>query len=262
MEHEQDHDESIVFEQPLNERVRTLMRLEHLFGQARFAMEGDTLWHSRLGVSTIGEILDLFSRGDLKTELIKELDRVTSLLRRLEERPGVDTDRLHHVIERCGTLHERLGQHTGQLGAALRQDDLLSNVMQRAGIAGGTCAFDLPRYHRWLSRPASARQHDLENWYASIDTVRDATETVLGLLRDSAIPKECHSRKGTYQRNLDKNTSYQLVRVELPADSSEYPEISGTKMFITIRFMEQNGTLDRPQQSTEDKRFVLQLCVL
>lgn len=253
---------SVTFEQPLNERIRTLMRLEHLFAQARFAVSGETPWHSRLAVSTLGEILDIFGRGDLKTELIKELERVTSMLRRLEERPGVDTDRLHHVLDRCRTLTERLGGHTGQLGSLLRQDDLLSNIMQRSGIAGGTCAFDMPRYHRWLSRPAEARQQDLEAWFSSIDTVRDATETVLELLRDSAIPRECCARNGIYQRNLDKSTSYQLVRVDLPLDSRRFPEISGTKMFITVRFMEQVTTADRPHQADEDVNFVLQLCVL
>lgn len=253
---------SLTFEQPLNERVRTLMRLEHLFAQARFAVEGETAWHSRLAITTLIELLDIFGRGDLKTELIKELERVTSMLRRLEERPGVDTDRLHHVIERCRTLTERLGTHTGQLGAVLRQDDLLGTITQRAGIAGGTCAFDLPRYHRWLARPAQARQQDLEVWFGTVDLVREATETILELLRDSAVPKECRARNGIYQRNLDKNTAYQLVRVELPHDSRRFPEISGTKMFITVRFMEQLNTVDRPHQADEDVDFILQLCVL
>ena len=252
----------VTFEQPLNERIRTLMRLEHLFAQGRFAVAGETPWHSRLAVTTLAEILDIFGRGDLKTELIKELKRVTELLGRLEERPGVDTDRLHHVMQRCTTLTERLGGHTGQLGAVLRQDDLLGNIMQRTGIAGGTCAFDLPRYHRWLCRPADARQQDLEAWYSSIDTVRDATETILELLRDSAVPTECIARNGIYQRNLDRNMSYQLVRVDLPVDSRRFPEISGTKMFVTIRFMEQNSTVDRPAQANEDVDFILQLCVL
>ncbi|WP_290649442.1 cell division protein ZapD [Aquisalimonas sp.] len=254
--------ESVIFEQPLNERVRTLMRLEHLFAQARFAVEGETPWHSRLAITTLGELLDIFSRGDLKTELIKELDRVTKMLRQLEERTGVDTDRLHYVLERCQRLTERLGGHTGQLGAVLRQDELLASILQRTGISGGTCAFDLPRYHLWLSRPANARQGDLEAWYGSIDSVRDATETVLELLRDSAIPRECVARNGIYQRNLDKSMPYQLVRVDLPVDSRRFPETSGTRMFVTIRFMEQGETLDRPHQAHEDVPFLLQLCAL
>lgn len=260
--HQADANQTVTFEQPLNERIRTLMRLEHLFAQARFAIEGETAWHSRLAVSTLGEILDIFGRGDLKTELIKELERVIRMLQHLEERPGVDSDRLYHVVKRCREMRERLGGHAGQLGALLRQDDLLGNILQRTGIAGGTCAFDLPRYHRWLSRPTQARQNDLEAWFGSLETVRDATETVLELLRDSAVPTECQARNGIYQRNLDKNTAYQLVRVDLPANSSRFPEISGTKMFITIRFMEQTGTLDRPNQADEDVSFILQLCVL
>lgn len=254
--------ETITFEQPLNERVRTVMRLEHLFEQARFGVDGDTVWHSRLAVATLGEILDIFGRGDLKTELMKELKRVLELLHRLEERPGVDTARLAEVTRRCEELTDRLGSHTGPLGSALRQDDLLATVLQRAGIAGGTCAFDLPRYHRWLSRPAAARRADLEGWLASIELVREATETILGLLRDSAIPVECRAEGGMYQRTLDRNSAHQLVRVELPRSSAMFPEISGTRMFITIRFMSATGDQERPQQEESDVDFILQLCAL
>lgn len=254
--------DTVTFEQPLNERIRTLMRLEHLFAQARFGLGGETPWHSRLAVATLGEILDIFGRGDLKTELIKELERVTTMLRRLEERPGVDTDRLDQVLQRCRGLSERLGSQTGQLGSVLRQDDLLANIMQRSGIAGGTCAFDIPRYHRWLAQPAERRQEQIRAWLDSVDLVRETTETVLELLRESAIPRNCRAQKGIYQRNLDKETAYQLVRVDLPADSARYPEISGTKMFITVRFMENTTTAERPQQTDEDMDFVLQLCVL
>lgn len=250
------------FEQPLNERIRTFMRLEHLFAQARFGIDGETQWHSRLAVATLAEILDLFGRGDLKTELIKELERVLGTLRHLEERPGVDTDRLHHVIERCTDLMERLRGQSGPLGSALRQDELLSSIIQRSGIAGGTCGFDLPAYHRWLARPTHARQQDLEDWIGTVDSVRAAAETVLQLVRDSATPRECTAEGGIYQRNLDRGNTYQLVSVDLPANTPRFVEISGTRMFITVRFMEQSSTLERPMQTSQDVEFVLRLCVL
>ena len=252
----------IAYEQPLNERIRTLMRLEHLFDQASFAIAGDSAWHSRLALGTLVEILDILARGDVKSELMKEVDRVNQTLLRLEEKPGVDADRLHHFIERCEQILERLQQHQGQLGASLRQDELLSALAQRSGIAGGTCAFDLPAYHHWLQRPPLVRREAMEEWFGILRGVRESTELILGLVRESATPRPQTARDGVYQRNLDRNTPYQMVRVELPPGNPYFAEISGSKHFVTIRFLEQQNTADRATPAGRDVEFHLRCCML
>ncbi len=250
------------FEQPLNERVRTLMRLEMLFDQGDFGIQGEAEWHSRIAVATLADILDILARGDLKSELIKELERVTGTLLPLMDKPGVDTDRLEYVIHQCEDLLDRLRSHPGQLGIALRRDEFLAGVMQRSGIAGGTCAFDLPAYHFWLQRSADHRRQDLEDWYAHLDSVRHAVRLILQLIRDSAMPHSLTAHDGIFQRNLERGNSYQLVTVELPSDSPWFAEISGSKHFITIRFMEQGSSMERPAQTPRDVDFVLRCCAL
>ncbi len=250
------------FEQPLNERVRTLMRLEMLFDQGSFGIAGETEWHSRLAVATLSDILEVLSRGDLKSELIKELERVTGTLQPLTDKPGVDTDRLDYVIHQCDDLLDRLRSHPGQLGIALRRDEFLATIMQRSGIAGGTCAFDLPAYHFWLHRDAEHRRQDLEDWYANLDSVRQAVILILQLVRDSAMPRSQTAHDGIFQRNLERGNSYQLVCVELPANSPWFAEISGSKHFITIRFMEHGSSVERPMQTLRDVDFVLRCCAL
>ncbi|MEX0731495.1 MAG: cell division protein ZapD [Aquisalimonadaceae bacterium] len=256
------NDRSIIFEQPLNERFRTLMRLDMLFRQADFGIQGEEEWHSRLAIDTLMDILEILTRGDTRSELIKELERVTATLGRLSENPGVDGDRLHYFVTQCNQVIQRLRIQHGQLGAALRKDEMLTAIMQRSGIAGGTCAFDLPSYHRWLQQPAGRRQQALEDWFAVLDGVRQACDLILRLVRDSAVPRPQVARDGTYQRNLDRGTPYQLIRVELPADSPWFAEISGSKHFITIRFMEQPDTTQRAAQAERDVEFILSCCVL
>ena len=65
-----------VFEQPLNERARSCLRLEHLFRALNKGLEGETEWDSREALCAMIEIGDLLSRTDIKGELIKELERV------------------------------------------------------------------------------------------------------------------------------------------------------------------------------------------
>ena len=65
----------IIYEYPLNERVRTLLRLEDLYDRVHFFL-GKTHQHAHHACLTgIFEIVEVASRADLKSDLLQELDR-------------------------------------------------------------------------------------------------------------------------------------------------------------------------------------------
>lgn len=253
---------AVVFEHPLNERVRTLLRLEFLFEQGRFGMRGDSQWHSRLAVTTLVDLVALLSRGDLRSEIQKELERLVTTLEGLESRPGVDSRRLQPLLEQCRDIMSRLRAAAPGTPPAIRDNELLGSVEQRSGILGGTCGFDLPGYHLWLHRPAQWRRKDLERWFGGFEVLRDASATILDLLRGSANPSEENAGDGVYQTTLDRGKAYQLLRVFLEPDSACYPEISGNRHFFTIRFMTQSSPKERPQQTEADVSFILERCAI
>jgi cell division protein ZapD len=256
-------DMTAAYEQPLNERVRTLLRLEFLFQQAQHGIAGVSEWHSRQVVAALIDILGVLSaRGDVRAELIKELERLASTLGRLENSPGVDPDRLRPLLAECRRLAESMHSVRGLPGGELKDNELLTSVMQRAGIPGGTCGFDLPAYQHWLLKPAEERRAQLEAWMGSMKTLREATTLVLRLLRDSASPQPLVAKGGIFQQNIERGTACQLLRVLLPADAPYFAEVSGSKYFFTIRFLQQRQTRERPTQTTDDVEFLLSACGL
>ena len=86
--------EPIIYEHPLNERIRTFLRLEYLFSQIKFFLRSETGYETRVTVSSLLDVLNIFTRSDLKAEVIKELDRHNLVLSRLQQSPGVDLSRL------------------------------------------------------------------------------------------------------------------------------------------------------------------------
>ena len=252
----------VVYEHPLNERVRTLLRLEFLFGQGEFGMGGDSQWHSRTAVTALIDIMGLLGRGDLRKDIQKELDRVTAILEGLESSPGVDTERLAEALEECRALSERFQSAGPMIGGRLRENELLAAVAQRLGIMGGTCAFDLPGYHHWLEQPPEVRRRQLKNWFEDYRIMQEATLLLLWFLRDSARPKHETARGGMYQASLDRSQPYQLLRVLLPAGTPYFPEISGTRHFFTLRFMRQEDMDSRPRQAEEEVEFHLERCAI
>ena len=69
----------VIYEQPLNERMRTFLRLEFLYTQATYHSELPNPWSARAAVASLLEILAITARGDSRSDVLKELERhVTS----------------------------------------------------------------------------------------------------------------------------------------------------------------------------------------
>lgn len=254
-------DKPVIYEHPLNERVRTMLRLEHLFSQARHYLAGNSSWDSRAFITTLMNILDLFGRGDLKTEIIKEVERATNNLKRLLENPNVDHSRLKTILRALDHVYNGLHGMSQQLGQSLRDDEFLASIRQRTSIPGGTCDFDLPAYHQWLQRSNEQRAAAQAEWFASLEAVRQAVELVLKLIRNSAEPVEQLAEGGAYQQALDPNQPYQIIRIQLPGNAGCYPEVSGGRHRFTIRFLTM-GEGKRPKQVSENVPFLVSCCNL
>ena len=249
-----------IYEHPLNERIRTLLRLEHLFRQAIHFQGGKNSWDSRVFIASLLDILDIFSRGDLKTELIKELERATNNLRNLMSIPEVDHDKLGTILRAMEHLIDNLHNLNSQPGQSLRDDDFITAIRQRSSIPGGTCDFDLPAYHQWLEGACEQRLTDQRRWLTSLDPIRQSIELLLKMIRNSAEAREIVATQGSYQRQLDNNAPFQLVRVLLPIASPYYAEISGSRHRFTIRFLRPSA--EKAQLAEGEVSFRLACCSL
>jgi cell division protein ZapD len=251
----------ITYEQPLNERIRTFLRLEFLFQQASHGLQHQSPWDTRASVTNLIEILNVFGRTDLKTEVIKELERLTAILTRLETNPDVDSSKLNSIMDKIDLLVDRLHTFQGQVGQELKDSEFLTAIKQRSSIPGGTCDFDLPVYHFWLKHSAEERGAQMRHWLSAFDTFRAAIDLVLRLVRESSSTTQEIASTGFYQQSLDTATPYQLIRVSVPVDIPCFAEISGGKHRFTVRFMEMKD-FDRPFQTTRDVAFLLNCCAI
>ncbi len=252
---------TIIYEQPLNERMRTFMRLEHLFQQAEYNMRGFSVWDSRATIAGLIDILEILSRGDLKTEMSKELDHQQSALARLRSMHGVDHQQLDNILAQLQQAQKKLHDHSEQLGQSLRDNELLNTLRQRSSITCGCCNFDLPAYHFWLQQTPEKRTDLLEQWYESLTAISNPINLILAILREGADPKTLTAEQGFYQQSPDSNAPVQLLRVSLPADSLCFPEISAGKHRFTIRMLEPQEK-GRPLQTQNDVEFALWCCAL
>ena len=251
-----------IYEQPLSERIRTFLRLEHLFAKAEHALTSIDPWSSRATLEAIIDIMAVVSRADLKKEIIKELERHAATLQGLSRNPNVDPVRLQDVLDAVKSQLTSLRNDENSWGQELRDDDLLSAVRQRSTITAGTCNFDLPALHYWLQAPPDQRVNDLRHWLRSFDLLNSSVSLCLKLVRESSIATREVAQSGFFQRTLETSTPCQMIRVGLLDDMRCFPEISAGKHRFTVRFMQPTTTNDRPSQTESDVEFDLHCCVI
>lgn len=252
----------IIFEQPLNERIRTFLRIEQLMQRFEYFVSGRNIWDTHSALTTVLEISDLVARGDLKSELMKELKRQIKNLEALKERPEIDQTHLQNFIDEHGQHIDTLYELSGHPGEQIKNNEFIKSIKQRLVIPGGTCDFDLPAYHHWLSQPFEKRHTTLDAWINPFKKIYETVNITLSLIRDSVAAEPKCAEKGFYQQQLESDQPYQLVRVYLPANVPYFPEISAGKHRFTVRFLNQSDPQSRPSQTHDSIDFELACCVL
>jgi len=248
------------FEQPLTERMRTFLRIEFLYEQTLFHVDEPTEFSSRAAVTALLEILTILGRGDVRADVIKELERHAELLGRYRSQPGVDAGRLTGLIENITDLRQRLADAGPQVVNPLKECDFLTTIRHRSAIPGGTCMFDLPDYGYWLNLPATERRRQLDDWTNHLRPICEAVAEVLWLTREATESDEQVATGGLFQHGFDRTEQPSLVRVLLPANGGVFPEISAGQHRFTIRFVRWRGVDARPVQVNQDVRFQLAIC--
>ena len=251
----------ILYEHPLNERIRTFLRLEHLFREIAYFLPQPKPWGSRAAIDSLLRITNIFARADIKTEILKELERHFSKLGAIRRQPGVDMQALGQVLDSLEQATRQIYRLDGQVAQRLRKNEFLKSIMQRSAIPGGNCAFDLPQFHHWLQQPATVRQQQMQNWVQELEPVGDAVTLLLSLTRGSNRSKIETAEQGFFQQSLDSQQPTQLIRVGISTDLPLFAEISGGKHRFSVRFMESSET-ERPSQTQRDVSFSLTCCVL
>ena len=250
----------VTYEYPLNERIRTLLRLEDLFGKTAHFLRGHDALEHHTAIMGLFEILEVARRADLKFDLVQELERQRQILISFRNNPDISEEALSGALYEIEQASASLLSMSGKIGQYLKDNDWLMSIKSRAIIPGGVCEFDLPSYHFWLHQDAALRHADLEGWLKPLLPIRDGMSIVLRLLRASGRAERQRAAKGAYQLMLAGKTA-QMLRLSVPRGDFCIPEMSANKYALNIRFTTAERDV-RPRQVETDVLFDLTFCSL
>jgi cell division protein ZapD len=251
----------IRYEHPLNERVRTLIRLEDLFARARFFAAQDAAADHHAALLSLFDVSDVAARADLKTDVLQELERQKQLLAPLRSNPQIDQDALRALLSEIDAVSGQLLAQAGKSSLHLRENEWLMAIKQRSSIPGGVCEFDLPAYHYWLEQDPATRRFDLAGWIEPFEPIHAAAAIILRMLRENGRVSRHIAYRGVFQLMLTTTKVAQLLRLTLAKDTPCVPEISANKYALNIRLLGVAG-MDRGAVFDRDVEFELMFCNL
>jgi cell division protein ZapD len=250
----------ITYEYPLNERIRTLLRLEDLYDRVfHFLSDPDPNGHHAC-LTGVFEIVEVASRADLKSDLLQELDRQRTFLEALRSNPAISEEKLDGVLREIESAFANLHATSGKTGQSVRENEWLMAIKQRVGIPGGASEFDLPSYHHWLHHEAGRRRADLEAWLKPLLPIHAALSIVLRVLRESGRTVSLMAFQGVYQQTPAEKPA-QMLRLVLADDLACVPEISANKYALNVRFLLPEG-VQKSRVYEHDVPFDLSFCNL
>jgi len=249
----------ILYEYPFNERIRTYLRLEHLFRRlGELVPRAHPLDH-HYALATIFEVMDVAARADLKSDVMKDLEKQKGVLNGFRGNPHIAEQVLDDVIAQLDGCFAALNNLPGKAGQSLTDNEWLMGIRSRIGIPGGTCEFDLPGYYAWQHLDAATRQADLARWARPLGPLAESVRLLLRLLRDAGTPQKVMAVEGHFQQNLPQGRSFQLLRLRIDPALRLVPEISGNRLMVSVRMMRQEAS-DRLQPSHDNAELELTLC--
>ena len=249
----------ILYEYPFNERIRTYLRLEHLLQRLAELVKGGSAVDHHYALTTLFEVMDVGARADLKTDVLKDLEKQKHVLNGYRGNPAISEDVLDSITEQLEASFAAVNNLPGKGGQSLTENDWLMSIRSRVGIPGGTCSFDLPAYYAWQHLAASVRQQDLLRWTQTLVPLAESVRLLLRLLRDSGAPQKVIAPAGQYQQMLPQGRTFQLLRMRLDPSLELIPEISCNRLMVSVRLMRLQSD-DRLHVSVDDSMFELTLC--
>jgi len=226
---------TVLYEHPLNERIRNYLKLEQFFAQTYSCLNNSLSIKTshQIFFTALFSIVDTLERNDVRGDLIKDLEKLERNLVVWSKVPDVDISALQVNLAETVKLvgHLRTPQSSW---SRLKEDKLLTCLKQRFAIQGGSSSFDLPQLHFWLHQDAEQIKQEMQQWLTLLSDVSSSLALVLKFIRQRDVFESIEVDSGFYQ---DNGEGLLLLRIKIAKDAPYYPTVSGNKFRYSIRFM-------------------------
>jgi len=238
----------INYEFPLNERVRKFLRIEEIFMKMDAQINNKKEFSAHICFATYFDIMTFASRGDLKVELIQEIEK-----QRLKSRSKIKTKKNIKILADLNKIRLQLEKTKIIAGFNFGGDRFLHELKTRSDSPFGIVSTDFPEFQFWLeSTSFTERKAYFKNKLNDIDSIKIAIKTLMHLLRNNVVNKLIETKTEEIQYKLNPLLRNDLVTITLPSKPKCFPNISSNKYAVNVHLKRKSS-----QRTTQPIKFKL-----
>ncbi|CAH0534439.1 Cell division protein ZapD [Vibrio stylophorae] len=223
------------YEHPLNERVRSYLRAEQLIQKINGHPQHQDCC-SYAFFQPLFDFLELIEQSNLRSDLIRDLQRWQQQLVQWRNLPQVDSITLNALQQQLDQNIETLQQQR-QPTHGLRSDRVLSALKPRMSIPAGSCDFDVPVFGYWRQLPDMEKQSQVHHWLESLQPLIQGLKLWFQLTRESQSFERHLAQQGVYHVECEGS---QLLRIRIAQQHQCYLMVSAHPKRSTLRFLPWN----------------------
>jgi len=247
-----------IYEEPVQEKIRKFIKLESLLNKINYFKGKENKTENYISVLALTELYEILSRGDIKSELIREIENQYIYFKKIKEAPEakVDENKLNSVLEKQSMLLQLLHGLESNYLDYLEHDILFKTILKNSFTQLQPSSVDF-----WLSRDILIRETQIDLWLEPLQFIKRSIDFILEVIRKSGRFEDKMAEKGFFIERHNTQRNILLIRVTLTSDLYYYPQISVGKQRLTIMFMTKDDKNNLvPYQ--EDVTFILSTCSL
>lgn len=233
----------IIFEFPLNERIRRLLRVEAIYQKFEYQLKNTHDYFEFGCFDTLFEIVQLVSRSDLKIDFLQELERQEKKQSDLMDHHVLKKGQLNNkeIIPMIQVVRKKLENIDVKPGFNFNNNLFLEEVKKRINSPGGLLDVDFPNFHNWaVHKTRKSKREDFKFWVQPLMVFKDAASIILLLLRNQCHIESISAKEGKHQQVIDPLKTFDLIRLEVRDTLNIYPEISANKYMVNVFFNKSN----------------------
>jgi cell division protein ZapD len=254
----------VIFEFPLNERIRRLLRIEEIFKKLEHQLKNTRDYFEFGCFNSLFDIAQLVSRSDLKIDFLQELERQEKKQSALLDHRALKDNQLYlkKIIPLVQVTRKKLENLDVKPGFNFNNNFFLEEVKKRISSQGGFLDVDFPNFHNWTSQKTrKSKLEDFKSWVQPLEVFKEAASIILSILRNQCHVEMIKAKEGKHQQIIDPLKTFDLIRLELEKNLNIFPEISANKYTVNVFFSQ----LDEEFKKKEIKlnhEFKFSLCWL
>jgi len=194
----------------------------------------------------------------VRREVLADLDRYIMQMQRFQSAPDADNNMVNDVLEDLDSIKDQVVDIGTDYLLKLREDEFIASLLHRHTLPGGKAEFDMPKYKFFLESDKRNVVVQINSWIDVMRPICKGIDQLMWIIRESNEPIATVAVGGQYNHQIERRTQISLVRI-ITNDTNVYPEISGGRHLIAVRFFNQNR--DGEYVQFEDNvEFKISLC--